>query len=57
MFFSAAISAAFAVDSTVEALEIGLEEIPADCYPGARDPLGAGYGAADRKLSRCRRRH
>ena len=31
MFFSAAISAAFAVDSTVEALEIGLEEIPADC--------------------------
>ena len=32
MFFSAAISAAFAVDSTVEALEIGLQEIPADCY-------------------------
>ena len=32
MFFSAAISAAFAVDSTVEALQIGLEEIPADCY-------------------------
>ena len=31
MFFSAAISAAFAVDSTVEALKIGLEEIPADC--------------------------
>ena len=32
MFFSAAISAAFTVDSTVEALQIGLEEIPADCY-------------------------
>ena len=32
MFFSAAISAAFAVDNTVDALEIGLEEIPADCY-------------------------
>ena len=31
MFFSAAISAAFAVDNTVDALEIGLEEIPADC--------------------------
>ena len=31
MFFSAAISAAFAVDSTVEALKVGLEEIPADC--------------------------
>ena len=32
MYFSAAISAAFAVDSTIEALRIGLEEIPADCY-------------------------
>lgn len=32
MYFSAAISAAFAVDNTVEALRIGLEEIPADCY-------------------------
>jgi len=32
MFFSAAISAAFAVDNTVDALKIGLEEIPADCY-------------------------
>ncbi len=31
MFFSAAISAAFAVDNAVEALRIGLEEIPADC--------------------------
>ncbi len=31
MFFSAAISAAFAVDNTVDALKIGLEEIPADC--------------------------
>ena len=31
MFFSAAIAAAFAVDSTVDALQIGLEEIPADC--------------------------
>ncbi len=31
MYFSAAISAAFAVDSTVEALQIGLEEIPSDC--------------------------
>ena len=31
MFFSAAISAAFAVDDPVAALRIGLEEIPADC--------------------------
>ena len=31
MFFSAAIAAAFAVDDTVEALQIGLGEIPADC--------------------------
>ena len=31
MFFSAAISAAFAVDDPVTALRIGLEEIPADC--------------------------
>ncbi|MDE2859374.1 MAG: ADP-ribosylglycohydrolase family protein [Chloroflexota bacterium] len=31
MFFSAAISAAFAVNDPVEALEIGLQEIPADC--------------------------
>jgi ADP-ribosylglycohydrolase len=31
MFFSAAISAAFAVDDPVEALKIGLTEIPADC--------------------------
>ncbi len=30
MFFSAAISAAFAVDDPMEALKIGLEEIPAD---------------------------
>lgn len=32
MYFSAAIAAAFAVDDPVEALRIGLEEIPADCY-------------------------
>ncbi len=32
MYFSAAISAAFAVDDPVDALKIGLEEIPADCY-------------------------
>ena len=32
MYFSAAISAAFAVDDPIEALRIGLEEIPADCY-------------------------
>ncbi len=31
MYFSAAISAAFAVNDPVEALQIGLEEIPADC--------------------------
>jgi ADP-ribosylglycohydrolase len=31
MFFSAAIAAAFAVDDPVEALRIGLTEIPADC--------------------------
>ena len=31
MYFSAAISAAFAVKDSVEALQIGLEEIPADC--------------------------
>lgn len=31
MFFSAAISAAFALDDTREALEIGLTEIPKDC--------------------------
>ncbi|MCY4071120.1 MAG: ADP-ribosylglycohydrolase family protein [Chloroflexi bacterium] len=31
MFFSAAISGAFAVNDPVEALQIGLEEIPADC--------------------------
>ncbi len=31
MFFSAAISAAFAVNDPVEALQIGLQEIPADC--------------------------
>ena len=32
MYFSAAISAAFTVNDPVEALQIGLEEIPADCY-------------------------
>ena len=32
MYFSAAIAAAFAVDNTVDALKIGLEEIPADSY-------------------------
>ncbi|MCY4466330.1 MAG: ADP-ribosylglycohydrolase family protein [Chloroflexi bacterium] len=32
MYFSAAIAAAFAVDDPLEALRIGLEEIPADCY-------------------------
>lgn len=31
MYFSAAISAAFAVENPIEALHIGLEEIPADC--------------------------
>ena len=31
MFFSAAIAAAFAVDSSREAIEIGLTEIPKDC--------------------------
>lgn len=31
MFFAAAISAAFAVDNPVEALEIGLTEIPEEC--------------------------
>ena len=31
MFFAAAISAAFVVDNPVEALEIGLTEIPAEC--------------------------
>ncbi len=31
MFFSAAIAAAFAVDDPVEAIKIGLTEIPADC--------------------------
>jgi ADP-ribosylglycohydrolase len=31
MFFAAAISAAFAVDYPIEALRIGLTEIPADC--------------------------
>ncbi len=31
MYFSAVIAAAFAVDNPVDALEIGLEEIPADC--------------------------
>ena len=31
MYFSAAISAAFAVNDPVEALQIGLEEIPAEC--------------------------
>ena len=32
MYFSAAIAAAFAVNDPIEALQIGLEEIPADCY-------------------------
>ena len=31
MFFSAAIAAAFALDDPVEALEVGLTEIPAEC--------------------------
>ena len=31
MYFSAAIAAAFAVDDPMDALRIGLEEIPADC--------------------------
>ena len=31
MYFAAAISAAFTIDDPVEALHIGLEEIPADC--------------------------
>lgn len=31
MYFSAAVAAAFAVDDPVEALRIGLSEIPADC--------------------------
>ena len=31
MFFAAAVSAAFAVDDPVEALQIGLTEIPGNC--------------------------
>ena len=57
MFFSAAISAAFAVDSTVEALEIGLQRDSVRLHLGARDALGAGSCATNRELSRCRRRH
>ena len=31
MYFSAVISAALEVDNTIDALKIGLEEIPKDC--------------------------
>jgi ADP-ribosylglycohydrolase len=49
MYFSAAIAAAFALDDPVEALRLGLNEIPADCLL-ARDvrwALETGAGIAD----------
>ena len=51
MYFSAAISAAFTVNDPVDALKIGLEEIPAELPAGARGSLGAGRSASDRQLS------
>ena len=52
MYFSAAISAAFAVDDPVQALQIGLEEIPADCYLARGNLLGAGGSARHQELPR-----
>jgi len=55
MFFAAAISAAFAVDCPIEALKIGLSEIPQDCDL-ARDvrwALEAGKDIKDYKAARA----
>ena len=41
MFMAATISAAFAVDDPMEAVRIGLSEIPKDCLFAEGDPLGA----------------
>ncbi|HOZ46945.1 MAG TPA: ADP-ribosylglycohydrolase family protein [Candidatus Hydrogenedentes bacterium] len=54
MFFAAAIAAAFAVDDPIEALDIGLTEIPVDCQL-ARDvrwALRTGPGLADWREAR-----
>ena len=57
MYFSAAISAAFAVNDPVEALQIGLQEIPADCLLAREVRWALDKAPVNRELSRCRRRH
>ncbi|MCL2057693.1 MAG: ADP-ribosylglycohydrolase family protein [Oscillospiraceae bacterium] len=55
MYFSAAIAAAFAVNDAVEALRLGLAEIPKDCLL-ARDvawALDAGKGIKDYREARA----
>ncbi|MBT3374279.1 MAG: ADP-ribosylglycohydrolase family protein [Lentisphaerae bacterium] len=54
MFFAAAISAAFAVDDPIEALEIGLTEIPADCATAraVRWALDTASEITDYKIAR-----
>ena len=54
MFFAAAMAAAFVVDDPVEALEIGLTEIPADCRFASdmRWALDAGTGIHDYREGR-----
>ena len=54
MFFSAAISAAFAVDDPLEALEIGLTEIPRDCALAADVRWALGEGAENKGLPQAR---
>ena len=54
MFFAAAISAAFAVDDPIEAMEIGLTEIPAECATAkaVRWALDTATDITDYKVAR-----
>ncbi|MBT7161665.1 MAG: ADP-ribosylglycohydrolase family protein [Victivallales bacterium] len=54
MFFAAAISAAFAVDDPIEAMEIGLTEIPAECAmaKAVRWALDTASDITDYKVAR-----
>ena len=55
MYFSAAIAAAFTVNDPVEALEIGLTEIPAECAmaQAVKWALNTAPGIADYKAARA----
>ncbi len=55
MFFSAAIAAAFAVDDPLEAVRVGLTEIPAECalHADVLWALEAGKGIRDYRAARA----